>query len=105
MHMALRAPAYSGLKAIMPRGTEDAAVMAGSGRDKMRTFVETIHSGKLKGATGQAFTDVLTTGIGGSDLGPKVAMEALTIGRSDAKMTDLPVQRRRSRLPGDHPPP
>ena len=52
MHMALRAPAYSGLKAIMPRGTEDAAVMAGSGRDKMRTFVETIHSGKLRGATG-----------------------------------------------------
>jgi glucose-6-phosphate isomerase len=87
MHMALRAPADSGLKAIMPRGTEDAAAMAGAERDKMRAFVEAIHSGKLKGATGQTFTDVLTIGIGGSDLGPKVATEALTIGRSDAKMT------------------
>ena len=87
MHMALRAPADAGLKAIMPRGTEDAAVMAGAEREKMRQFVEAVHSGQIKGATGQTFTDVLTIGIGGSDLGPKVATEALTIGRSDAKMT------------------
>jgi glucose-6-phosphate isomerase len=86
MHMALRAPADSGLKAIMPRGTEDAARMAGAERDKMQAFVTAIHSGELKGATGQIFTDVMTIGIGGSDLGPKVATEALTIGRSDAKM-------------------
>jgi glucose-6-phosphate isomerase len=87
MHMALRAPADAGLKAIMPRGTEDAAAMAGAEREKMRRFVEAVHSGQIKGATGQRFTDVLTIGIGGSDLGPKVAAEALTIGRSDAKMT------------------
>ncbi len=87
MHMALRAPADSGLKAIMPRGTEDAAAMAGAEREKMRHFVEAVHSGQQKGATGQTFTDVMTIGIGGSDLGPKVATEALTIGRSDAKMT------------------
>lgn len=87
MHMALRAPADSGLKAIMPRGTEDAAAMAGAERDKMKAFVEAVHNGTIKGATGQKFTDVLTIGIGGSDLGPKVATEALTIGRTDAKMT------------------
>ncbi|HBK05175.1 MAG TPA: glucose-6-phosphate isomerase [Acetobacteraceae bacterium] len=87
MHMALRAPADSGLKAIMPRGTENAAAMAGAERDKMQAFVEAVHSGKIKGATGQTFTDVLTIGIGGSDLGPKVATEALTIGRTDVKMT------------------
>jgi glucose-6-phosphate isomerase len=87
MHMALRAPADSGLKAIMPRGTEDAAKMAAAERDKMQAFVTAIHSGALTGATGQTFTDVLTIGIGGSDLGPKVATEALTIGRNDAKMT------------------
>ena len=86
MHMALRAPADAGLKAIMPRGTEDAAAMAGAERDKMRAFVEAVHSGAIKGATGQRFTDVLTIGIGGSDLGPKVATEALTIGRTDAKL-------------------
>jgi glucose-6-phosphate isomerase len=84
--MALRAPANAGLKAVMASGTEDAAAMAGAERDKMRRFVEAVHSGVQKGATGLAFTDVLTIGIGGSDLGPKVATEALTIGRSDAKL-------------------
>jgi glucose-6-phosphate isomerase len=87
MHMALRAPADSGLKAIMPRGTENAAAMAGAERDKMQRFVEAVHSGQIKGATGQIFTDVLTIGIGGSDLGPKVATEALTLARSDNKMS------------------
>ena len=86
MHMALRAPADSGLKAIMPGGTQDAATMSAAERDKMQAFVTAIHNGELKGATGQTFTDVMTIGIGGSDLGPKVATEALTIGRSDAKM-------------------
>jgi glucose-6-phosphate isomerase len=87
MHMALRAPAGAGLQAVMSGGTEDAAAMAGHERDKMRRFVEAVHSGEQRGATGQSFTDVLTIGIGGSDLGPKVATEALTIGRSDQKMT------------------
>lgn len=86
MHMALRAPASAGLKAIMPRGTEDAAAMAGAERDKMEKFVRAVHAGEIRGATGQAFTDVLTIGIGGSDLGPRVAAEALTIGRTDAKL-------------------
>jgi glucose-6-phosphate isomerase len=86
MHMALRAPANAGLKAVMASGTEDAAAMAGAEREKMRRFVEAVHSGAQKGATGQTFTDVLTIGIGGSDLGPKVATEALTIGRTDQKM-------------------
>ncbi len=70
----------------MPGGTQDAAKMSAAERDKMQAFVTAIHSGQLKGATGQTFTDVMTIGIGGSDLGPKVATEALTIGRSDAKM-------------------
>ncbi|MEA2737745.1 MAG: glucose-6-phosphate isomerase [Acetobacteraceae bacterium] len=90
MHMALRAPADSGLKAVMQTGgkvhTEDAAAMAGAERDKMRRFVEAVHSGAQKGATGLTFTDVLTIGIGGSDLGPKVATEALTVGRFDQKL-------------------
>jgi glucose-6-phosphate isomerase len=90
MHMALRAPADAGLKAVMASGdqvrTEDAAAMAAAERDKMRRFVEAVHSGAQKGATGKTFTDVLTIGIGGSDLGPKVATEALTIGRFDQKM-------------------
>jgi glucose-6-phosphate isomerase len=86
MHMALRAPRDSGLKAIMPRGTEDAAVMAANERDKMHAFCTAVHSGQIRGATGQPFTDVVTIGIGGSDLGPKVATEALTISRTDQKL-------------------
>ena len=91
MHMALRAPDDAGLNAIMRQGdtvgTEPAAAMAGAERARMRRFVEAVHAGQIRGATGQIFTDVLTIGIGGSDLGPKVATEALTIGRSDARMT------------------
>ncbi|SHH79913.1 glucose-6-phosphate isomerase [Ferrimonas marina] len=44
---------------------------------KMKGFVEQIHNGERTGYTGQAFTDVIAIGIGGSFLGPKVATEAL----------------------------
>jgi glucose-6-phosphate isomerase len=86
MHMALRAPADAGLQAVMGSGTEDAAAIAGAERDRMRRFVAAVHGGEQTGATGQTFTDVLSIGIGGSDLGPKVATEALTVGRADAKL-------------------
>lgn len=87
MHMALRAPADAGLKARMAHGAEDAAVIAAAEREKMRAFVTAVHDGRIRGATGQTFTDVLTIGIGGSDLGPRVATEALTIGRTDTRLT------------------
>jgi glucose-6-phosphate isomerase len=86
MHMALRSPAGAGLLAAMAGGTEDASAFAAMEREKMRRFVEAVHAGTERGATGQMFTDVLTIGIGGSDLGPRVATEALTIGRTDARM-------------------
>ena len=38
---------------------------------------EEVHQGRLRGATGEAFTDVLNIGIGGSDLGPAMAARAL----------------------------
>ncbi len=87
MHMALRAPEDSGLQAILPHGSDDAAAMAGDERARMRRFVVAVHDRHIRGFTGQVFTDVLSIGIGGSDLGPRVATEALTIGRSDAKLT------------------
>jgi glucose-6-phosphate isomerase len=86
MHMALRAPADAGLRAMTGHGREDAAGFAAGEREKMRRFVDSVHDGALTGATGQRFTDVLTIGIGGSDLGPRVATEALTIGRRDHKL-------------------
>jgi glucose-6-phosphate isomerase len=40
-------------------------------------FAERLRMGQLHGFTGQAITDVVNLGIGGSDLGPRMASEAL----------------------------
>ena len=45
--------------------------------NKMRDFTEAVRSGEWKGYTGEAITDVVNIGIGGSDLGPKMAVNAL----------------------------
>ncbi len=45
--------------------------------DKMRVFCDAIHSGKWRGATGEHITDIVNIGIGGSDLGPRMATQAL----------------------------
>ena len=44
---------------------------------KMRNFVDGVHGGRVHGATGKTFTDVVNIGIGGSDLGIAMATEAL----------------------------
>ena len=44
---------------------------------KMRVFSEKVRSGVWKGYTGKPITDVVNIGIGGSDLGPKMATLAL----------------------------
>ena len=46
-------------------------------RAQMRRFCAELRAGALKGATGRAITDVVNIGIGGSDLGPALAVEAL----------------------------
>jgi len=99
MHMALRAPAGAGLRAALSAGgtppggpngvsdgTEDAAGLASRERDRMRDFTAAIHAGRKRGATGERFTTVVNIGIGGSDLGPMMAVQALTLGRTDALM-------------------
>jgi len=43
----------------------------------MREFADAVRSGAWKGYTGKAITDVVNIGIGGSDLGPVMATEAL----------------------------
>ena len=45
--------------------------------EKMRNFVEGVHGGRIHGATGKTFTDIVNIGIGGSDLGIVMATEAL----------------------------
>ena len=73
LHVALRnrsnAPITVDGKDVMP---EVNAVLA-----KMRDFTERLRSGAWKGHTGKTITDVVNIGIGGSDLGPVMATEAL----------------------------
>ncbi|SHG18242.1 glucose-6-phosphate isomerase [Vibrio gazogenes] len=73
LHVALRnrsnTPIYSDGEDVMPAVN---AVL-----EKMKDFSERIISGKWKGYTGKAITDVVNIGIGGSDLGPYMVTEAL----------------------------
>ena len=86
MHMALRAPAAAGFRAAYAGGIDDASAQAAEERGKMRAFTEAVHQGRKTGATGRRFETVINIGIGGSDLGPRVAVEALTTGRTDQPM-------------------
>jgi glucose-6-phosphate isomerase len=45
---------------------------------QMQQFVNAVTGGERRGCTGERFTDVVSIGIGGSFLGPKLATEALT---------------------------
>ena len=44
---------------------------------QMREFSQTVREGRARGFTGKPMTDVVNIGIGGSDLGPLMACEAL----------------------------
>lgn len=45
--------------------------------EQMRTFTEAVRNGEWLGSTGKRITDIVNIGIGGSDLGPLMACEAL----------------------------
>ena len=47
-------------------------------REKMTALVKQLHDGSYLGYTGKPITDVIWVGIGGSLLGPQMAVEALT---------------------------
>ncbi len=46
-------------------------------QQRMRALVAAVHGGTRVGASGKAFTDIVHLGIGGSDLGPRLACAAL----------------------------
>jgi glucose-6-phosphate isomerase len=56
---------------------EDVMPQVNAVLDHMRHFTEQVRSGGWKGYTGKSITDVVNIGIGGSDLGPVMATEAL----------------------------
>ncbi|MEM8626373.1 MAG: hypothetical protein AAGF32_00400, partial [Pseudomonadota bacterium] len=51
---------------------------ANRGRDAMCALADAVRNGTMRGCTGQAFTDVINLGIGGSDLGPALLVDALS---------------------------
>ncbi|MGY3054980.1 glucose-6-phosphate isomerase [Pedobacter sp. UYEF25] len=73
LHVALRnmgnTPIYADGKDVMP---EVNAVLA-----KMEKFSNRVINGEWKGFSGEAITDIVNIGIGGSDLGPVMVTEAL----------------------------
>lgn len=46
--------------------------------DKLRRFTEPVRNGQWLGVTGKPIRDIVNIGIGGSDLGPKMAVHALS---------------------------
>ena len=92
LHTALRAPENSVInvdgKNVMP---EVVAV-----KHKIKQFSEEVISGKRKGYSGKAFTDVVNIGIGGSDLGPAMVTEALKFYKNHLNVHFI------SNVDGDH---
>ena len=73
LHVALRAPKG---ESITVDG-EDVVPGVHAVLDKMAAFADRVRSGEWKGHTGKRIRTVINIGIGGSDLGPVMAYEAL----------------------------
>jgi glucose-6-phosphate isomerase len=65
-------------------------------RNKIKNFTNEIENGARKGYTGKVFTDVVNIGIGGSDLGPAMAVEALQYYKNNLSVHFV------SNVDGDH---
>jgi len=82
LHVALRAPRGTSMqvdgKNVVP---EVHAVL-----DRMAAFVDRVRSGAWTGSTGKPIRNVVNIGIGGSDLGPVMAYQALRF-YSDRRLT------------------
>ncbi len=73
LHTALRSPRGRSLQVNgQDVGSDVHAVL-----DHMGRFTDQVRSGEWLGHTGKAITDIVNIGIGGSDLGPKMACQAL----------------------------
>jgi glucose-6-phosphate isomerase len=73
LHVALRAP--KGASIIVD--SENVVPQVHAVLDKMSEFSDRVRSGEWKGQTGKRIRNVINVGIGGSDLGPVMAYEAL----------------------------
>jgi glucose-6-phosphate isomerase len=92
LHTALRASSNASILVdgvnVMP---EVVAV-----KNKIKNFTEEVVNGERKGFTGKPFTDVVNIGIGGSDLGPAMVVEALQFYKNQLNVHFV------SNVDGDH---
>ncbi|MBS1880328.1 MAG: glucose-6-phosphate isomerase [Actinobacteria bacterium] len=73
LHVALRMPRE---RSLLVDGVDVVKEVHGT-LDRMAAFCERVRSGEWRGHTGKPISAVVNIGIGGSDLGPKMAYEAL----------------------------
>lgn len=73
LHTALRAPR----DAVIEVDGENVVPAVHAVLDKMAAFSERVRSGEWTGHTGKPIKNIVNIGIGGSDLGPAMAYEAL----------------------------
>jgi glucose-6-phosphate isomerase len=73
LHVALRAP--RGMSILVDG--ENVVAQVQEVLDKMSIFSERVRAGEWKGYTGKRIRNIINIGIGGSDLGPVMAYEAL----------------------------
>jgi glucose-6-phosphate isomerase len=73
LHVALRMPATDKLTVDGQDVVGDVHAVLG----RMRAFSDRVRSGEFKGYTGKQIKNVINVGIGGSDLGPVMAYQAL----------------------------
>ena len=71
-HTENRAVRHMALRADKQEPPEVRAVL-----ERLQQFCESIHSGTWRGFAGERITDIVNIGIGGSDLGPRMAVKAL----------------------------
>ena len=92
LHMALRAPETASYlvdgKNVMPEIFDV--------KNKIKQFTNEVLNGDRKGFTGKPFTDIVNIGIGGSDLGPAMIVEALQFYKNHLKVHFV------SNVDGDH---
>jgi len=85
-----RAVAHTKLRAINPPKEVEKAL------EKMRIFSEELIQGSWKGATNKTIQDVVNIGVGGSDLGSQMVLEALTAYQNHIQVHFV------SNIDGDH---
>ncbi|WP_455372089.1 glucose-6-phosphate isomerase [Limibacillus halophilus] len=73
LHMAARDP-----EGDFEAGGEPVSAAVAETQERFLAFAEAVRTGAVRGSTGERFTDVISIGIGGSDLGPVMATKALS---------------------------